>query len=275
MALTYKSNNIIEGLITDTKPTSNIAIGTIFIETNYTYPRAFRWNGTSWIVLTERGFDILRNKSVVSGEFFIRNGANGSGLFTALGTVFGAGAVGYGEDDDDSSYRYYGTGTAGAGTINGRATGSGGWKRKWKPQIYFISKVYDNTTATSTFVGLASVDNGTNLHATAPLPSQHGIGVGMLTNQSNYQIMHNDGDASATLVDTGVAKGTTALSCEIWTDDTNWYVSLEGDTSAPRTISTNIPAQTQALYATWGILTNDTTDRYFYIYKFAGQLNPF
>jgi hypothetical protein len=270
MALSYLSNNVIEGLVTDTKPTTNVTIGTIFIETNYIYRRAFRWTGTSWVPLSENTYDALRNKTC-TGEYFIMNGNYGSGLFESVTALFGAGSTGFSNDNTDGHNRYYGTGTSGAGAKNGRASNTDAWRRKWKPRIYFTSKVFSSTTNAATFIGFASVSNGTNLHATAPLPSQHGIGIAMLTNQANFQIVHNDGDASATLINTGVAKDNVPRSCEIWTDDTNWYVAFEGDTTGVRTISTNIPAQTQALYATWGILTNDTTDRFLYLYKMVGQ----
>lgn len=274
MAITYKSNGVIEGLVSDVKPTTNIQIGTIFIETNYVTPRTFRWNGTSWNILVENGFGALRNKTIIS-EFYIRNGSFGSNHFESLNAVFGAGSTGWtSADTTDGNYRYYGTGVAGAGSKQGRATSSNGFLRKWKPRLYSVRKVLSSTTNVGSFVGFASVGDGTNLHATAPLPSQSGIGVGYTTDKANYQIISNDGSASCTFTNTNLAKDTTVRAIEIWSDDTNWYVIIEGANSGlPYTISSGIPAQTTGLYATWGILTNDTTDRYFYLYKMATQIN--
>lgn len=204
------------------------------------------------------------------GEVDIQDARWGSGMFTNQPTFIGNN-TGW-ADDSDGLYRYYGTGTT-SGTKAGNVTTSNIFRRQFKPHLYFIFKLYNSTTNHAMFIGLSSVNTAAETHATAPLANISGIGLVVLTNQANYQIAHNSGGASATLVDTGIPKGTIIRSCEIKNpnNDSNWQWNLNNG-EASGTITTNVPAETTDLHATWHNINASTTDLYLYLYKMLGKV---
>lgn len=205
------------------------------------------------------------------GEVDIQDAGWGSGMFVTQPTFIGNN-TGWG-DDADGLYRYYGTGTT-SGTKAGNITTSNIFRRQFKPHLFFIFKLFSSTTNHAMFIGLSSVNTAAETHATAPLANISGIGLVVLTNQANYQIAHNSGGATATLVNTGIAKGTTIKSCEIKNanNDSTWAWNLN-DGEASGTITTNVPAETTDLYATWHNINASTTDHYLYLYKMLGKVS--
>lgn len=204
----------------------------------------------------------------ITGEFFIRDGAYGSGMFTALAAVIGTDA--FGNDATDFVYRYYQTGAV-SGNKAGRAISTTIFTRKFKPRFYSVFKLFSATTNHAIFIGLASANDGTSVHATTPINAMSGIGVAVTTDKANFQIVHNDGTSGCTFIDTGVAKSTAVKSIEVWSDDVNWFASFDG--GATQTISTDMPAQTTGMYGVWHNLTNEASAKFLYIYKILGSVD--
>lgn len=205
----------------------------------------------------------------IEGELFIISGDYGSGQFaTSYATAIGTGNRTH--DSTDGLARFYEAAAGAAGNKGGRAVGNDLWMRKWQPRIFITFKLYGTTTQHALFLGLASVNDGTSVHATAQLPSMTGIGISVTTDNSNFRIASNSGSASCTYTDTTIAKDTNRHTIEIWTDDTNWYWKF--DAGPTGTISSAIPAQTTKMYAVWHNLTNDTNLKDFYLYKYASRV---
>jgi hypothetical protein len=81
---------------------------------------------------------------------------------------------------------------------------------------------------------------------------------GWLSGGTNYQIIHNDGSASATYVDTGVALSTSLRTVELWGDEAagGWKWSINSGTV--NTITTGTPASGTVLGIVWEIETSET-----------------
>jgi hypothetical protein len=80
-----------------------------------------------------------------------------------------------------------------------------------------------------------------------PLNAISGFGIGILTTQSNYRILSNDGSGATASANTTIAKDTAYHTIELWADDnaSKFWWSLDG--SVPAGVTTDIPASTTSL----------------------------
>jgi hypothetical protein len=267
VSATSKSGNT-GGIVLDTNCSSNLLIDNQFVGlpgdpvVDYGIGTFRKDSGERSLIENMKG-------RYIEGELFMIGGDYGSGPFAATYTTpIGTGNRSH--DSTDGLCRYYEAAAGLVGNKSGRATNASSWMRKWLPKIFITFKLFGTTTQHALFLGLASVNDGTSVHATAQLPTMSGIGISVTTDNSNFRIASNSGSASCTYTDTTIAKDTNRHTIEIWTDDTNWYWKLDGGPTG--TISSAIPAQTTQMYAVWHNLTNDTSLKDFYLYKYVSRV---
>ncbi len=275
-ALDMKNNNLVSVSYEDfTKMTAPANPGAndirLYVDTADTRMK-IRNNAGTVVDLHGAGdlYQVMKTKTIV-GELDVQDAAWGSGMFTKIAAAIGNSQ---GSGSDSGVYRYYGTGTT-SGTKTGNVTSNAVFRRQWKPHFYCVFKAPTTTTNFACFIGMSTVTDASELHITAPLPTPViGIGLYVATNLSNIQIASNDGTSTATLIDTGKAKTELSAwrSIEISNpaDDGNWLINYDNG-SYTTTVTSDVPAQSTAMYGNWHAVNNTTTDMYLYIGKLMGK----
>ena len=142
-----------------------------------------------------------------------------------------------------SSMGRYMTYTTGATTGDNAGGNAGNVFMRFHNPYYAIRFRHNQTTDVRGWFGVSS-DAGNMPTGDTYADSKSVFLFGWRTTDlaGNYQIIHNDGSASATYVDTGTAVSTALRTVELWGDETagGWKWSINGGTV--NTITTGTPA---------------------------------
>jgi hypothetical protein len=261
MTLTYKSGWNIQGLSTDTKPTTNLPAGYKFFETDT--KSTYTWDGTTWALsylnyLGGKDGWFQPNSSGAAAAV----GGMWLGLSVAITTGIQTGsAVSY-DSTDGVSWNYI----AGA-TINSQhgLRVNTHTERDFAPQIEFKVKL-GQTTNSRVFMGWRGASAAPAVGAD-PTPSLNGVLFGFDSGvDGNWHIYQNNGSAtsdSTTIPNVAAADTSTHYFGLRATGSTFQYSYARGTWT---NISTAIPSGTSLLGTYWWIENLDANVRNFKVY---------
>ena len=272
MAIKYKSNNVIEGLAADTKPTTNIAVGSIFRTTDTGIFSTFDGSSTWHEEITATQSQTMTNKTMVAqsnsfseiaqspltkrwGGYQPAAGATAATVGTLSGLLAQHSPTGAGTNTntfDTTEGVLVNLATAATANQNaGLVSPTGGvgiGRRLFGLKARIRSKVDTVAGSVSRFYFGFTSATALPLTDTPLATTDSGIIVGFTSADTNYQIRHNDGSTSVTTTQvTGpVAKDTAFHTIQIdWTASGNITVIFDG---VSHTISTDLPLTTANLY---------------------------
>lgn len=237
MALTYHGARIIRGVSTDTKPTTNLPVNYIFIETD---TRAVHyWDGTSWLFLNT---GISPSRTIAGrtvGNYAIGAGASSWGALVSLvqaGSAPGFTPIAIGDGSKGARF----TPAASIGAKSGLKTATQITFRGWNPRVKLKFRMNNNADSRMYFGFNSSGNDNTG---DDPYNAATGICFGKIDSavNTNFVIMHND-TVGATVLDTVAAADNSLHQIQIRADDANarWLWSF--DNGAETAITTDIPA---------------------------------
>jgi hypothetical protein len=148
----------------------------------------------------------------------------------------------------DNSHGKSNTFTSGAvgGNQAGLRTGATYTQRGFNP-TFAIKWKLDEAGANIRFYAGWTTSGSAIANSDDPLNAAVGFGIAILTTQTNYRIIYNDGAGSTVSTDTGIAKDTLVHTFLAWGDENGQLFWWSLDDSTPASISTDIPASTNGL----------------------------
>jgi hypothetical protein len=246
MALLYKAGNLITGLSSDTKPTTNLPVGYAFLETD-TLLR-YHWDGALWRVIAATASTVGKKYSTYHGY-----AGNTDGFLALLCTNDGAQGRTTAEADG-LAVNWLATATTGSKAGFHCTSGAATTYRSWNPRIKVRQKI-SATANTVYYVGWSSTNAA--LTGDNPLDNLSGFVFGKRTADTNWFIIKNDGDATQDVVDTGVAVSTAIHTVELVCDNANSKIGWSVNGAAFTYETTEIPAATTGL---WYVATCETEE---------------
>lgn len=257
MTVTYKAGNLVYGLSSDTKPTTNLPVGYRFFETDS--GQTFSWDGALWTIMNldkgKTGWFLPNSATTVVG-------GNWNQLSAVITTGINTGAALVYDSTDGVSFKYI----AGA-TINSQhgLRVNQFCDRNASPTVEWRLKAGQITNC-RIFFGLIGASAQSAVGAD-PLPSKNGVLWGLDTGvDGNWHIYQNN------------ATGTDSSAiANVATADTNTHyfgLRANGGTFEYRyargtwtTVNTKIPASTSTLGMQMWIENLDASVENFSVYE--------
>jgi hypothetical protein len=267
MAIINLGNEIYAGLSTDTKPTTGIPAGAMFIETNT--GSIFVWNGSSWVAsaggsVTASSTTTFTNKDITYKDNNLENVATlyhmrESGLVcVGTTTMINSGLLYLTANSlpttptyvSDTNGRYV-TKSAGTGNTIGTYTATYITTRALNPRLRGSMGFGTLAASADARMYFGFITAVTNSASDTPMATtDSGVLIGARTTDANFQVFNNDGTGAIVVTDTGVAKSASSLThFEIIASDSapNFKCYVNGVLKA--TLTTRIPATGAQLMA--------------------------
>lgn len=272
MTIIDAGNGTYYGLSSDTKGTSGIAAGSLFIETDTR--NIFAWNTifSKWQRIHSPYYPSSGRYSGRRPGSGTTNANSGDGLF--IGCIQGSnGTFASGATSTDG---WRGNHASGATASNRAgwlcAGGSSITMRFFNPRLKFRFRLNQANSANNRLY-FGFIDT-TQPAAATPMgdtfcDGKHAFCLGYRTTDTGWMIIHNNATATATYDAAGLpAIDTNAHTFEVWASDSapNFQWSFDG--GAVNTVSTTIPSSTQPLFV-YMILETTTTTSYSFFERYT------